>query len=436
MRWLALSCLLMSGLAACMTAPDAPATGAPPAVTEVAPAESLPTRQAAPVHANTPLGIALRQTLLEGAFFQSAAASNALQAATIAEARAAWRPSLSAGIDAGISTASDPDLVPTLRLSQRLYDGGVSANRLAAAEIRNLKTRAETRTQMGERALTAIRAWEELYLARALLTIAQATDARLAAVKAQTEMRLEAGVGRNADALRVTSRRAEAASLRASAEGRVRAARAQVAELFAAAVVSGQIPAAPSAIGDIDTNPVILALRAEERAARRDQAAVAAGRLPTVFLDVSAQAPPQSDPSVGAGLRLGYEFGTNGRQTAALASAAASIAQAVATRELAESDLRRALANARDRQGILAAELTAARTAARTAQAALDDAEAQFSAGRADILDLLELGRDVDRTAARAVELASDARVAGFVVLYLTGELLDVFGICPEGCPA
>jgi outer membrane protein TolC len=137
---------------------------------------------------------------------------------------------------------------------------------------------------------------------------------------------------------------------------------------------------------------------------------------------------------VGAGLRLGYEFGTDGRQSAALATAEAVITQAVADRELAELDLQRALTNARGRQTTLAAELAAARRAAETSQAALADAEAQFSGGRVDILDLLELGRDVNRTAARAAEIASEARIAGFVVLYLTGELLDVFGLCVEGC--
>ena len=161
-----------------------------------------------------------------------------------------------------------------------------------------------------------------------------------------------------------------------------------------------------------------------------------ASRMPSVFLDVTARAPQNSDASVGAGLRLGYDFGTDGQRSAALASAEAQVAQAVADRELTARDLTRALADAQDRSATLAAELGAARNAAETSAAALADAEAQFAGGRVDILDLLELGRDVERTAARAQELASEARIAGYVVLYLTGELLEVFGICAEGCPA
>lgn len=402
----------------------------------VAPAQTRDVARAAPVHAQTPLGLALQQALLQGPVLSAAQAAEAAQGAALAEARAAWRPSLSAGVDAGFSTNSDPSLVPVVRLSQRIFDGGVSDSRIAAAEVRGIKARAETQMRLGERALSAIRAWEELHLARQLAVIAKDALQRLGGIAEQTEMRVAAGAGRNADLLRVSARRADAAATLASAQGRVREAEARVQELFAGASVGGAVPAAPRTARDISANPMLIALRAEERAVRRELQSVQAARLPSVFLDVTARAPRDADASVGAGLRLGYEFGTDGRQSAAIATAEAAIAQAVADRELAALDLQRALANARNRQMSLAAELAAARAAAETSEAALADAEVQFSSGRVDILDLLELGRDVDRAAARAMELESEARVAGFVVLYLTGELLDVFGICVEGCPA
>ena len=417
-------------LAGCMT----PQEPSPEVAVVVGAAEDVVVSRARPVHAQTPLGVALRQALLQGPFLNAAQAAEAAQMAAVTEARAAWRPSLSAGVDAGIGTDSDPSLVPVLRLSQRIFDGGVSENRIAAAEVRGIKARAETRMRLGERALSAIRAWEELHLARQLLVIARDDDRRLERIAAQTDMRVQAGAGRNADRLRVSSRRAEVAATLASAQGRVREAEARVQELFAGAPADGSIPVAPSTSRDVTNNPMMIALRAEERAVRREMQSVQAGRFPSVFLDVTARAPQDADAAVGAGLRLGYEFGTDGRQSAALARAEAVIAQAVADRELAEQDLQRALTTARGRQTTLAAELAAARRAAETSQAALADAEAQFSSGRVDILDLLELGRDVNRTAARAAEIASEARIAGFVVLYLTGELLDVFGLCVEGC--
>lgn len=423
-------------LAACSAPPvDAPAEEIP-AVAVVVVAETDLTAGAAPVHAQTPLGVALQRAIAEGPSLAAARASEAVSVAAVAEARGAWRPSISAGIDAGVSTLSDPSLAPVLRLSQRIYDGGVSEKEAAVAEVRVLQTQAETRAQLAQRALAAIRAWEELYLARRLLVIASEADERNQRFADQIALRLRGGAGRNADMLRVASRRAEAAALLASAQGRVRAAETRMIELFDVSLNPAPLPLAPPPVAGIDRNPALIALAAQERAARRARDAVMASRMPSVFLDVTARAPQDSDVSVGAGLRLGYDFGTDGQRSAAIASAEAQVAQAVADRELTARDLTRALADAQDRSATLTVELRAARNAAEASAAALTDAEAQFAGGRVDILDLLELGRDVERTAARAQELASEARIAGYVVLYLTGELLEVFGICAEGCPA
>ncbi|PXW66237.1 outer membrane protein TolC [Loktanella sp. PT4BL] len=423
-------------LAACSAPPvDAP-EGDVPMVAVVEAAETDLATGAAPVHAQTPLGVALQRAITEGPSLAVARAREAVSVAAVTEAEGAWRPSIRAGVDAGVSTASDPSLVPVLRLSQQIFDGGVSEKEAAAARVRVAQAQAETRSQLARRALAAIRAWEELYLARGLLTIAAEADARNQRFSDQIALRLRAGVGRNADMLRVASRRAEAAALLASAQGRVRAAETRIIELFDVPLDPAPLPLAPPPVAGIDRNPALIALEAQERAARRARDAVMASRMPSVFLDVTARAPQNSDASVGAGLRLGYDFGTDGQRSAALASAEAQVAQAVADRELTARDLTRALADARDRSATLAAELGAARNAAETSAAALADAEAQFAGGRVDILDLLELGRDVERTAARAQELASEARIAGYVVLYLTGELLEVFGICAEGCPA
>lgn len=423
-------------LAACSAPPvDAPAEEIP-AVAVVVVAETDLTAGAAPVHAQTPLGVALQRAIAEGPSLAAARASEAVSVAAVAEARGAWRPSISAGIDAGVSTLSDPSLAPVLRLSQRIYDGGVSEKEAAVAEVRVLQTQAETRAQLAQRALAAIRAWEELYLARRLLVIASEADERNQRFADQIALRLRGGAGRNADMLRVASRRAEAAALLASAQGRVRAAETRMIELFDVSLNPAPLPLAPPPVAGIDRNPALIALAAQERAARRARDAVMASRMPSVFLDVTARAPQDSDVSVGAGLRLGYDFGTDGQRSAAIASAEAQVAQAVADRELTARNLTRALADAQDRSATLTVELRAARNAAEASAAALTDAEAQFAGGRVDILDLLELGRDVERTAARAQELASEARIAGYVVLYLTGELLEVFGICAEGCPA
>jgi outer membrane protein TolC len=427
-------CLLGAGCSPFPTdVPDALTTpSAATAETQMEPPASVV--RAAPILAQTPLARAMRPALLSGPTLGAGRAAEAVGLASVAEARAAWRPSLTAGVDAGISTASDAAITPAIRLSQRIFDGGAARNRVAAAEVRSAKATAETRSLVSERAFAAIRAWEELYLTHSLADLAQASVERHDEIAEMVALRVAAGAGRNAEVLRVASRRAEAAALLAAANGNVFVAESRLREIFGASLVVGPLPAPPDATRSVAGNPALIALRSEARAARRDRGAVLAARAPAVFLDLAGSAPRDGDPALTAGLRLDYEFGTDGRQGAALASADAVLDQIAAEFTLAERDLERAARDARARQTALVQELIAVRDSVDTARAVLADAESQFDGGRVDVLDLLELGRDVDRTATRAAQVASELRIAGYLTLFISGELLDTFGICIEGC--
>lgn len=391
--------------------------------------------RAAPVLAQTPLARALGPALLNGPTLATGRAGEAVEAAGVADARADWRPSIGLGLEASVSTASDSSTTPVIRLSQRVFDGGNSRYRLRAAESRTVVAAAQTTARVGERALAAIRAWEDLYLARTLVDLAQVSVARHDDIGAKVAMRVDAGAGRNAEVLRVASRRAEAQALFVSAASNVTVAESRLREIFGTLPVVGPLPAPPPAASSVTSNPAVRALLAEADAVRRDRdAVVAAARAPTVFLDVTGSASQQSDPALGAGLRVDYQFGTDGRRAAALSVAEANITRVRADIALALRDLERAAANARTQQSTLDLELRAARDAAKTAQAALADAETQFDGGRVDILDVLELGRDVDRTTSRVAQLESERRSSGYVNLFISGELLDVLGVCIEGC--
>lgn len=427
-------CLLGAGCSPSPTDVSDAVTSPSEATLETALEPLVTVVRAAPVLAQTPLARAMRPALLGGPTLGAGRAAEAVGLANIAEVRAAWRPSLTAGVDAGVSTASDAAFTPAIRLSQRIFDGGAARNRLAAAEVRSAKATAETKSLVSERALAAIRAWEDLYLARTLAKLAQASVERHDEIAEMVALRVEAGAGRNAEVLRVASRRAEASALLAEAIGNVSVAESRVREIFDDLPAVGPLPSAPDAARSVAGNPALIALRAEARAARRDRDAILAARAPAVFLELTGSAPRDRDPALTAGLRLDYEFGTDGRQSAALASADAVLDQIAAELTLAERDLERAAQNARTRQAALAQELIAARDSVDTARAVLADAESQFDGGRVDVLDLLELGRDVDRTATRAAQVASELRSAGYLTLFISGELLDTFGICIEGC--
>lgn len=422
-------------LAACSSG-EAQITAEPQEVTHDPNLESSlsPVERPEPVLAQTDFARALTPALLDGPTLGAGRANEATQRAALGQAQAAWRPSLSAGIDAMVGTASDAEIAPFLQLSQRVFDGGVARNRTAAADLRLRQAAARTAIQVSERALAAADAWENAYLASQLVRLAQTSVARHDRVARMVEMRVQAGAGRNAETLRVASRRAEAAALLASAQSNLVVSQARLREIFDSTPSVGPLPRAPAATGSLHGSPVLRALQAEAAATQRDRAAVRASRMPSVFFDVVGSAGQDSAASVSAGLRVAYDFGTNGAQNAAEASADAAVESLAAEIALAESELGRTLATARARQAALSQELVSLRSSAETARAALDDAVARFDSGRIDVLDLLELGRDVDRAERRLAELESEHRRSGYSVLHVIGELLDRLGICLEGC--
>jgi len=120
-------------------------------------------------------------------------------------------------------------------------------------------------------------------------------------------------------------------------------------------------------------------------------------------------------------MTCGADWAARGRPASWLK---AQVAQRFRIRELSQRpDVALADAPRTDPQ-LDCSETTAARNAAEISAAALQDlAEAQFVGGRVGISSMLELGARCRKDRRRAQErLAVRARIAGYVVLYLTGE--------------
>jgi outer membrane protein len=394
-----------------------------------------PSRPAvAPALAKTPLGKALQSMVSRDPTLASGLASENASLAKLNEARTALRPSLGLQVEAGASTGARAGLTPVLRLSQRVYDGGAARSRIAASQDRVKRARHATEAALAKRVFDAIGAWEELYTARDLEALAKRSVARHEKMAQLVDRRVKAGAGANAEALRAASRLADARARLASASGRRTEAETAASYFFGQMRHVGPLPPAPPPRTGLAANPDLLALRSERAAAGEDVRAVRAQRLPAVFLDLTGAAPSGGRATTGAALRLDYTFNTNGAASAASDAAKAKANQLDAQIALAREDLLRAARSAAGRELSIRSQLKSAEVSARTAQDALANAEAQFASGHIQIVDLLELGRDVDLADARRVELASAGRLSGYDRLLISGEILGVFGLCPDGC--
>ncbi|GEM_PF-2371363 len=385
-----------------------------------------------PVLAGTSVATAVQTALEDGPTLRAGRAGEAAAAARVEEARSALRPSINLGVTAGMGAGTPVDVTPTTTLSQRIFDGSAAQTRIIAAQTRADVAVSDTALRVTERALLALVAWEELHTARVLHDIAESSVARSDDLASRIDRLLSAGAGRTADALRAAARQADARATLASAEGRVAEAEASAREVFGALPAVGPLPRAPEPSFAGRASEALRALSSQVEAARADLLARTAERAPTVFLDLIGGIDSDNDPDVGAAIRLDYALGTGGQREAAVRAAEAEVARLEAELALLDSDIERALAAAAARDAALSRERVAAREAETTAAQALEDAERGFESGRVDSLDLLDLGRDMDRAATRHAEIAAAHRVAGFERLALAGELLAVLGVDPR----
>lgn len=385
-----------------------------------------------PLLAETPVARTVRGAIFDGPTLRAGRAGEAAAAARVEEARSALRPSIKLGVTTGLGSNASSDVSPTTRLSQRIFDGSATRTRILAAETRVDVAASDTALRVTERTIQALAAWEELYTARLLKDIARSSVARNDELSSRIDRLIAAGAGRTADALRAAARRADARATLASAEGRVGEAEATAREIFGVLPTSRPLPRAPEPAFAGRASEALRALSSQLEAARADVAARIAESSPTVFLDLIGGLDAKDDPSVGAALRFDYALGTGGQREAAVNASEAEVNRLEAELALMMRDIERALASAAARDASLARELVAAREAEKAANQALDDAERGFESGRVDSLDLLDLGRDLDRAAARYAEIAAAHRFVGFERLALAGELLAVLGMDPR----
>jgi len=423
------ACLGLVFLISCSA--DQPAkTGAAILVQAKAPSQPA----VAPVLASTPLGQALRSMVSRDPTLAAGLASESASLARLNEARTALRPSLGLQVEAGASTGTSTGLTPVLRLSQRVYDGGAARSRISASEDRLEGARHATEAALAVRVADAIGAWEELFTAKSLEALAERSVARHDKMSRLVDRRVTAGAGANAEALRAASRLADARARLATAAGRRSEAETAASYFFGQIRHIGPLPRAPAPTAGLATNADFLALQSERAAAGEEVKAIRAQSKPAVFLDLTGAAPSGGRATTGAALRLDYTFNTNGAASAANEAAEAKAKHLDAQIALAREDLSRAARSAAGRALSIRRQLASAEVSARTAREALANAEMQFASGGIKIVDLLELGRDVDIADARRVELASAGRLSGYDRLLISGEILGVFGLCTDGC--
>ena len=358
---------------------------------------------------------------------QAAEASAAAGRADVDAARAAWRPQVALVGDtgftrSGLTSKSDTAVLPGVRATQLVYDGGRASAEIAQRRLQAQALEVDRQRQFSDIAGRLAEAYLEWTRQRALLDIAEQQVASLRAVEATVEAIASFDRGRASDVALVSTRLAQSEAARDARRVAIADARALIRQIAAADIEpEGDMPTPDGflpgtleeALRTVDEHPSV---RIAELEAKQAGAAVDAARAwwkPRLSLDAGSE----SESSLTGDTKL---FGTvelklrstlspidGGGGSSRLASARASASAARLEARFAQRSIRDEVI----RQWTAMAERNARLSALSKLVASTDASSAvvaeQFKLGRRSVLDLLSF--EVERFAARA-QLESERR--------------------------
>ena len=322
-------------------------------------------------------------------------------------------------------------ITPLLRVSQLVYDGGVSASRQVAAQARVFETQGAQQEIAAALALSAVAGWLELHAARARAQIADENTRAHETALLQVQARADAGASGSSETLTAQARLASARARAAEAAARVDRAEAGFSAVFGqrAGANLSQPPVAPALPNQaedelIAQSPRMRGLNARIAAAQADLAVVQAQRFPRIAIDGTAQR-----GNSRATLDVAQEPASFGSREARIRASEAQLASVVAERAGVERDIARALSDLRSDQRAGAARVGAAREAVRAHRATVAAAREEYSIGRRTLLGLLDAERDLLEASEALIAAELEVALSGYAALALTGDILDAFAI-------
>jgi outer membrane protein TolC len=385
----------------------------------------------------SPFAAYVRGAVLAGPGAEASVARVALARAELDAARNAYVPRLSLALGAAAGQAEGAasyGIVPGLQLAQTVFDGGAGRMRSQAAAARLVEVEAEQAIVFTRLAFSVIEAMAELELAERLAALSEEDRLAHEELVSGIRQRLEAGAGTEGETLTAIGRLQASEAAAIAARGAARSARARLDEL--AGQSRPEPPVLPQApvledipIGGQSTAELSARIVAVTAASLELGAARARG-LPGAELSVSLSRPGRGeDIRQSAGLDVGYEVDAAGRRSAAIAGAAARLAQAEADLEIARRAALRQDQTMLDELETARATAEAARSAAQTQRSAFAVTETEVSLGRRASTALLDARRDLTQAERALVQAEIELRLAGWRSLAIDARLLSALGL-------
>jgi len=366
----------------------------------------------------------------------------------VSVARAGLRPQVSgtAGINQDVLTTrrigSSRDFSAGVDVSYPLFNGGRVRNQIRAADTRVQAGRATLRAVEGDVFTEAVSAYNDVIRDRSIVTLNESQVRVLETNLQASRDRFEVGDLTRTDVAQSEARLALARSGLATAQGRLRGSEENYRRVIGALPEDLQppppLPALPATAEQaveiaLASNPDVISIAAQARAAGLDVSVARADRLPTVsavsssrYLNALGTQPvatlPNSEASLGAGVQARIPLYQGGVVGARVRQAQAQQSQLLEQGIAVE---RAVVANALAAFATYRASLDAIRSnevAVSANSLALEGTRAEQTVGTRNVLDVLNAEQELLNSQVALVTARRDNYVAGFALLNAMGQ--------------
>lgn len=365
------------------------------------------------------------------------------------EAQGALYPQIAVGLEGRHSLTADratsaagTNPAAVLTINQLLFDAGAAFDRVAAAQARAVAQRYSALDAAHEFALRAISTYHDVVRLASLVALAEDNLTSHEGILGRVRERTEGGVGNRADLVRARGRLADARSRLIDLRGEYDQVLAAYLEIFEQPPTHTALPALPLDLPDAEdalarmeaSNPRLRGMAAEVEATDRDREAEVATRWPAVTFELAGRQYLREDDfqdrsDVSVMLRGSYRLFTGGADAARRQRALYRHAQAVEDERALRLELAREVRSALVEVATRTERLRALEFALQADRDTFATYLDLFTIGRRGLTDVLDAQRDLFATSVDLVNGRVALDLSRYVVLALTGDLLDRFDV-------
>ena len=327
-----------------------------------------------------------------------------------------------------------------LSVSQLIFDGGATSQRIKAARARDRQNEQSINARINDLSLSALSAYHDLTIHRAIFAFGEQFIAQHEQLLSDVKERNRLGAGTRSDVLRAEARLAAARARVSQIKESMRLAEVRFEEFFDPQ--NGELLRPSFAALSVNTreeamvqaeaaHPEIMAAIARTDEARAAYKATKASRYPELRANVNATKfdvfQGNDDYDIRAGVNLNYELYTGGARGAAIGQAGEAARQQEFEEAQVRDDIARDAAIAFERREASSEKLDALEAAVIAHHGARKLVAERFRVARGDLIDVLQAENDYFEAGVAYLAGLAEHDMAVYALMEHTGDLVRFF---------